>query len=208
MALKIDRELVLASSSPSRKMLLEQAGLTFEVVVSGVDETVPPDYTPAQTVETLARRKGEAVLPLRPEKPIIAADSVVSIDGLILGKPKDDEAAKDTLRRLSGRTHEIFTGVCLLANGKRDVFHRSTQVKFYPLAEEEIAEYVAMGESRGRAGAYGIEGIGVVLVESICGDYSNIVGLPVAETIRRLHRLLARGPENLNRPARVRYGWG
>lgn len=192
MALKIDRELVLASSSPSRKMLLEQAGLTFEVVVSGVDETVPPDYTPAQTVETLARRKGEAVLPLRPEKPIIAADSVVSIDGLILGKPKDDEAAKDTLRRLSGRTHEIFTGVCLLANGKRDVFHRSTQVKFYPLTEEEIAEYVAMGESRGRAGAYGIEGIGVVLVESICGDYSNIVGLPVAETIRRLHRLLAR----------------
>ena len=192
MALKIDRELVLASSSPSRKMLLEQAGLTFEVVVSGVDETVPPDYTPAQTVETLARRKGEAVLPLRPEKPIIAADSVVSIDGLILGKPKDDEAAKDTLRRLSGRTHEIFTGVCLLANGKRDVFHRSTQVKFYPLAEEEIAEYVAMGEARGRAGAYGIEGIGVVWVESICGDYSNIVGLPVAETIRRLHRLLAR----------------
>ena len=192
MALKIDRELVLASSSPSRKMLLEQAGLTFEVVVSGVDETVPPDYTPAQTVETLARRKGEAVLPLRPEKPIIAADSVVSIDGLILGKPKDDEAAKDTLRRLSGRTHEIFTGVCLLANGKRDVFHRSTQVKFYPLAEEEIAEYVAMGESRGHAGAYEIEGIGVVLVESICGDYSNIVGHPVAETIRRLHRLLAR----------------
>ena len=192
MALKIDRELVLASSSPSRKMLLEQEGLTFEVVVSGVDETVPPDYTPAQTVETLARRKGEAVLPLRPEKPIIAADSVVSIDGLILGKPKDDEAAKDTLRRLSGRTHEIFTGVCLLANGKRDVFHMSTQVKFYPLTEEEIAEYVAMGESRGRAGAYGIEGIGVVLVESICGDYSNIVGLPVAETIRRLHRLLAR----------------
>ena len=192
MALKIDRELVLASSSPSRKMLLEQAGLTFEVVVSGVDETVPPDYTPAQTVETLARRKGEAVLPLRPEKSIIAADSVVSIDGLILGKPKDDEAAKDTLRRLSGRTHEIFTGVCLLANGKRDVFHMSTQVKFYPLTEEEIAEYVAMGESQGRAGAYGIEGIGVVLVESICGDYSNIVGLPVAETIRRLHRLLAR----------------
>ena len=192
MALRIERKLILASASPSRRMLLEQAGLDFEVVVSGVDETVPPDYTPAQTVEALARRKGEAVQALRPEAPIIAADSVVSIDGLILGKPKDDEAAKDTLRRLSGRTHEIFTGVCLLANGKRDVFHMSTQVKFYPLTEEEIAEYVAMGESRGRAGAYGIEGIGVVLVESICGDYSNIVGLPVAETIRRLHRLLAR----------------
>lgn len=190
MALRIERKLILASASPSRRMLLEQAGLDFEVVVSGVDEIVPPDYTPAQTVEALARRKGEAVQALRPEAPIIAADSVVSIDGLILGKPKDDEAAKATLRRLSGRTHQLVTGVCLLAEGKRDVFHHVTQVTFYPLTEEEIAEYVALGESRGRAGAYGIEGIGVVLVQSIQGDYPNIVGLPVAETIRRLHKLL------------------
>lgn len=190
MALKIERKLILASASPSRKMLLEQAGLDFEVVVSGVDETVPPDYTPAQTVEALARRKGRAVQALRPEAPIIAADSVVSIDGLILGKPKDDEAAKATLRRLSGRTHELITGVCLLINGRMDLFHQVTQVTFYPLTEEEIAEYVALGESRGRAGAYGIEGIGVVLVQSIQGDYPNIVGLPVAETIRRLHKLL------------------
>ena len=190
MALKIERKLILASASPSRKMLLEQAGLDFEVVVSGVDETVPSDYTPAQTVEALARRKGQAVQALRPEAPIIAADSVVSIDGLILGKPKDDEAAKATLRRLSGRTHELITGVCLLINGRMDLFHQVTQVTFYPLTEEEIAEYVALGESRGRAGAYGIEGIGVVLVQSIQGDYPNIVGLPVAETIRRLHKLL------------------
>ena len=190
MALKIERKLILASASPSRKMLLEQAGLDFEVVVSGVDETVPPDYTPAQTVEALAQRKGQAVQAIRPEAPIIAADSVVSIDGLILGKPKDDEAAKATLRRLSGRTHELITGVCLLINGQMDLFHQVTQVTFYPLTEEEIAEYVALGESRGRAGAYGIEGIGVVLVQSIQGDYPNIVGLPVAETIRRLHKLL------------------
>lgn len=190
MALKIERKLILASASPSRKMLLEQAGLDFEVVVSGVDETVPPDYTPAQTVEALAQRKGQAVQALRPEAPIIAADSVVSIDGLILGKPKDDEAAKATLRRLSGRTHELITGVCLLIHGRMDLFHQVTQVTFYPLTEEEIAEYVALGESRGRAGAYGIEGIGVVLVQSIQGDYPNIVGLPVAETIRRLHKLL------------------
>ena len=190
MALKIDRELVLASSSPSRKMLLEQAGVSFEVVVSGVDETVPASLSPAQTVELLAERKGKAVLPLRPDKPIIAADSVVSIDGLILGKPKDDQEAKATLRRLYGRTHQIFTGVCLLANGREEVFHQSTKVTFYPLTEEEIADYVALGESQGRAGAYGIEGIGVVLVQSIEGDYSNIVGLPVAETLRRLRKLL------------------
>ena len=190
MALKIDRKLVLASSSPSRKMLLEQAGVSFEVVVSGVDETVPASLSPAQTVELLAERKGKAVLPLHPDKPIIAADSVVSIDGLILGKPKDDQEAKATLRRLSGRTHQIFTGVCLLANGREEVFHQSTKVTFYPLTEEEIADYVALGESQGRAGAYGIEGIGVVLVQSIEGDYSNIVGLPVAETLRRLRKLL------------------
>ena len=190
MVLTIDRKLVLASSSPSRKMLLERAGLKFDVVVSGVDETVPPEFTPAQTVECLAERKGKAVLPLCPESAVIAADSVVSVDGLILGKPKDDEAAKAALRRLSGRTHEIFTGVCLLADGKQEVFHQSTQVTFYPLTEEEISEYVAMGESRGRAGSYGIEGAGVVLIRSICGDYSNIVGLPVAETIRRMRALI------------------
>ncbi len=191
MALATDCPLILASASPSRKMLLEKAGVSFEVVVSGVNEEIPASYTPAQTVECLAERKGEAVLALRPDCAVISADSVVCIDGMILGKPKDDEDAKATLRRLSGRTHEIYTGVCLLAGGKKEVFHQVTQVTFYPLTEEEIAEYVQMGESRGRAGSYGIEGKGVVLVQSICGDYSNIVGLPVAETLRRLQKLTA-----------------
>lgn len=190
MVLTTEKELLLASASPSRKMLLERAGLTFEVLVSGVDETVPDDFTPAQTVECLAQRKGEAVFALRPDCAVIAADSVVVIDDMILGKPKDDDDAKATLRRLSGRTHEIYTGVCLLADGKKEVFHNVTQVRFYPLSDEEIAEYVAMGESRGRAGSYGIEGLGVTLVQSIVGDYSNIVGLPVAETLRRLKAML------------------
>lgn len=190
MVLTTEKKLLLASASPSREMLLERAGLAFKVLVSGVDETVPNDFTPAQTVECLAQRKGEAVFALRPDCAVIAADSVVVIDNMILGKPKDDDDAKATLRRLSGRTHEIYTGVCLLADEKREVFHNVTQVQFYPLSDEEIAEYVAMGESRGRAGSYGIEGLGVTLVQSIVGDYSNIVGLPVAETLRRLKAML------------------
>lgn len=189
--LLIGEKVVLASQSPSRKMLLEHAGVDFEVVVSGVDEDVPEGFTPAQTVEELSARKARAVAPLRPGMPIIAADSVVSIDNMILGKPESDEAACRMLRRLSGRTHEIYTGVCLLVKGREEVFHQVTQVKFYDLTDEEIAEYVAMGESRGRAGSYGIEGVGVVLVESIVGDYSNIVGLPVAETLRRLRSVNA-----------------
>ena len=191
MALRSDLKLVLASQSPSRKMLLENAGLTFEVFVSGVDEEVPADYTPAQTVETLAARKGEAVFREHPDCTVIAADSVAAIDGLILGKPADDAAARAMLRRLSGRTHQIYTGVCLLSGEKKEVFHQATQVTFYDLTDEEIAEYVARGESRGRAGSYGIEGLGVTLVRTITRDYSNIVGLPVAETIRRLIRLTA-----------------
>ena len=188
--LLIGERVVLASQSPSRKMLLEQAGIAFDVVVSGVDEDVPEGFTPAQTVEELSARKARAVAPLCPGRAVIAADSIVSIDGLVLGKPESDEAACQMLRRLSGRTHEIFTGVCLLAKGGQQVFHQVTQVKFYDLTDEEIAAYVAMGESRGRAGSYGIEGAGVILVESIQGDYSNIVGLPVAETLRRLREML------------------
>lgn len=194
MALLTDGTLVLASSSPSRKLLLERAGLKFDVVVSGVDESVPSSYTPGEVVECLARRKGEAVLPLRPNSAIIASDSVVSIEGSILGKPKDDEDAKKMLRRLSGKTHQVYTGVSLFVGGDTQVFHQATQVTFYELSDQEIAEYVDMGESRGRAGSYGIEGRGVILIRSISGDYSNIVGLPVAETLRRLRDMMGSLP--------------
>lgn len=189
MALRTDISIVLASSSASRKLLLERAEVPFRVVVSGVDETVPAEFSPAQTVECLARRKGEAVLPECSGCAVISADSMVSIDGRMIGKPVDDEDAKATLRLLSGRTHRIYTGVGLFYRDMVEIFHQITEVEFYPLTEEEIHDYVTAGESRNRAGSYGIEGKGVVLIRSITGDYSNIVGLPVAETLRRLKRL-------------------
>ena len=161
MALRIEETIILASQSPSRRMLLEQAGVDMEVLVSGADETVPQDFTPAQTVECLAERKARAIEPQSGGRPIIGADSVVSIDGVIIGKPENDEAARATLRRLSGRTHKLYTGVCLLARGQCQVFHQVTEVTFYSLTEGEIAEYVAMGESTGRAGARASRGWGL-----------------------------------------------
>ena len=193
MVLKIEKKLVLASASPSRKMLLEQAGLAFEVKVSGVDEAVPEDFTPRpdRRVPGPAEGPGRAA-PVRGRgghRRGFRGEPGRAHHRQAQGRPR---TAKATLRALSGHTHQLYTGVCLLADGKEEVFHQVTDVTFYPLTEEEIDAYVAAGESRGRAGSYGIEGIGVVLVRSISGDYANIVGLPVAETLRRLDALLHR----------------
>ncbi len=130
MAMK-SKPFILASASPSRKMLLERAGVEFEVVVSGAEETVPETYGPAETVECLAKRKAEAVAELHPDQVIVAADSMVSIDGIMLGKPKDDTEAKATLRRLSGRSHDLYTGVCILAPGYTEVFHQKDTGGFF-----------------------------------------------------------------------------
>ncbi len=190
MDMRSDRpKLVLASQSPSRKMLLEKTGIPFEVMVSGVDETVDEGLSAAETVEYLARKKGRAVAALRQDSAVIAADSVVSFGGLTLGKPKDDDDAFNMLKALSGRTHEVITGVCILWQACEEIFHMATEVTFYELTDTEIRNYVSRGESRGRAGSYGIEGIGAYLVKKIDGDYPNVVGLPVAETLRRLNRI-------------------
>lgn len=179
-------DIILASQSPSRKLLFDRAGIEVEVLVSGVDETVPADHSPKKVVEELSRRKAEAVSTLCENKAIIAADSVVLIDDKILGKPSDLAHAREMLAGLSGRTHQIYTGVSIVAGGKRETFSQVTDVTFYELSDEELDEYISSGESLGKAGSYGIEGKGVMLIKEICGDYSNIVGLPLAETMRRL----------------------
>lgn len=180
--------LILASGSPRRRQLLEQIGLTFAVRSSDVDESVSPGLTPAQVVESLSARKGEAVAAEAvPGDLVLSADTVVALDGAILGKPRDRAEAEAMLTALSGRTHQVYTGVTLLQDGRRLTEHEVTAVTFRPLSPEEIAAYVSTGEPMDKAGAYGIQGLGALLVERLEGDYFNVMGLPLC----RLGEMLA-----------------
>lgn len=180
--------LILASGSPRRRQLLEQIGLTFAVRSSDVDESVSPGLTPAQVVESLSARKGEAVAAeAAPGDLVLSADTVVALDGAILGKPRDRAEAEAMLTALSGRTHQVYTGVTLLQDGRRLTEHEVTAVTFRPLSPEEIAAYVSTGEPMDKAGAYGIQGLGALLVERLEGDYFNVMGLPLC----RLGQMLA-----------------
>ncbi|WP_295629535.1 nucleoside triphosphate pyrophosphatase [uncultured Intestinimonas sp.] len=180
--------LILASGSPRRRQLLEQIGLTFVVRSSDVDESVSPGLTPAQVVESLSARKGEAVAAeAAPGDLVLSADTVVALDGAILGKPRDRAEAEAMLTALSGRTHQVYTGVTLLQDGRRLTGHEVTAVTFRPLSPEEIAAYVSTGEPMDKAGAYGIQGLGALLVERLEGDYFNVMGLPLC----RLGEMLA-----------------
>ena len=182
--------LVLASSSENRRQILERAGVPFVVMTSDADETAE-GLSPDALVQEFARRKMEAVLPrCLPDDVIVTADTVASIDGEILGKPRDAAEASRFLHKLSGRTHVVYTGVCIEYHGKRTAFCQTTQVRFYPLTEREIADYVASGEPFGKAGAYGIQGPAALFVEGIIGDYNNIFGLPAAHVMREVERLL------------------
>ena len=180
--------LILASGSPRRRQLLEQIGLTFVVRSSDVDESVSPGLTPAQVVESLSARKGEAVAAEAvPGDLVLSADTVVALDGAILGKPRDRAEAEAMLTALSGRTHQVYTGVTLLQDGRRLTEHEVTAVTFRPLSPGEIAAYVSTGEPMDKAGAYGIQGLGALLVERLEGDYFNVMGLPLC----RLGEMLA-----------------
>ena len=182
--------IVLASSSVNRRQILERAGIAFDWMASDADETAS-GLLPDAFVLELARRKLEAVLPrCAAEDAVVAADTVASIDGEILGKPRDAAEASRFLHMLSGRTHVVYTGVCIACRGKRTAFCHTTDVTFYPLSEREIADYVASGEPFGKAGAYGIQGPAALFVEQICGDYNNIFGLPAARMMRALRALV------------------
>ena len=173
-------KILLASGSPRRRQLLEQIGLSFTVRSSDVDESVAPGLSPAEVVEALARRKGEAVAAsAAPEELVIAADTVVALDGAVLGKPAGEADAERMLTALAGRTHFVYTGLTVLRGEIVRTVSEETAVTFRPLTAEEIAAYVRTGEPMDKAGAYGIQGYGALLVEGIRGDYYNVMGLPV-----------------------------
>lgn len=188
-----DCDLILASGSPRRRELLTVAGISFEVIVSECDEECGQS-DPALLVTELSRRKALQVSSL-PEVaardiPVLAADTVVSVDGRVLGKPADDEDAFRMLRTLSGRSHEVYTGVCLLKGGRELLsFSECTQVEVFPLSDEEIRAYIRSGEPMDKAGSYGIQGSFMVHVKGIRGDYNNVVGFPVAAFYQECKRI-------------------
>lgn len=180
------QNLILASSSPRRKELLENLQLLFEVSSSDVDESFDPKTAPKDVVMELSFRKAKAVSERYPDSFIIGSDTVVVSGGKILGKPRDEDDAFKMLKSLSGKTHSVYTGVSILAPEKEIKFYTKTDVVFWELSDDEIHSYISTGEPFDKAGAYGIQGYGSVLVKEINGDYFSVVGLPVSRTVREL----------------------
>ena len=180
--------MILASQSPRRIELMREAGYNIRVIPADIDETPFDSEAPLTLVERLARAKAAAVAAehAEPNELTVAADTIVTFDGKILGKPANEDEARTMLRELSGRTHQVATGVCIVKAGDATAPHAAeslsfvdvTDVTFYELTEEQIERYVASGEPMDKAGAYGIQGRGCVLVEGIDGNYHNVVGLP------------------------------
>lgn len=187
------KSIVLASSSPRRKFLLEQIGLQFSVVDSGVDEKLDRSLKPREQAEELALQKAEAVAERCREQGrggviVVGADTVVEIEGEVLGKPKDEEEARWMLGKLSGKAHRVITGFSIIDTDLDKVRTGSveTVVHFRRLNMREIGEYVKRENVLDKAGAYGVQGVGAIFIERIEGDYFNVVGLPLCELVMEL----------------------
>ena len=192
------RRIIIASQSPRRRELMEQAGYEFTVVPSDVEEKIK-STKPWEVVVELSAQKAEDVYNKAMENEeqhivVIGADTVVAIDGEILGKPENEAVAKEMLKRLQGRMHQVYTGVTLMWNeGREDKkcsFCECTEVTFCCMTDEEIDNYVATGDSLDKAGAYGIQGSGAIYIERISGDYNNVVGLPISRVYQEMKKIV------------------
>lgn len=179
--------LILASNSPRRKELLSLITTDFIVRAADVDETLPDGISAEKAVVYLSELKAKAVF--NGVDTVLGADTIVVLDGEILGKPRDDEEAFSMLRALSGRKHSVYTGVTILSQNGEHSFYRETEVFFNELSDEEIWAYIKTGECRDKAGAYGIQGYGSRFVSKINGDYFNVVGLPVSAVYQAIKEL-------------------
>lgn len=179
-------EIVLASASPRRQELLRQVGVSFRVVPSQVDEQVSEPMQPGDLVEHLALSKARDVATREPGSLILGADTIVVVAGRVLGKPKDRSDAIGMLQALSGREHQVVTGVALVTADREVVSHEVTTVRFRPLDPGEIERYVDSGEPMDKAGAYGIQGRAAAMISAIEGDYFTVVGLPLCRTVSML----------------------
>ena len=171
-------ELILASQSPRRHEIMQLMGLPYSVEVCTEPENVPKGLSGAETVMRLAQQKAAFALKLHPDACVIGADTVVDLDGELLGKPHTPEEAIATLKRLQGRSHVVCTGLAVLKAGYEDVRAVSTKVRFRPMSDAEIKWYVSTGEPMDKAGSYGAQGFGSVFVDSIEGNFFNVIGLP------------------------------
>lgn len=179
--------IILASASPRRKELLSLICDNFKILPADIDENVGSNVNLYDIPEFLARKKAAKVYSQHPDDIVIGCDTGVFVDNQMIGKPKSEKAAFEILKMLSGKTHRVITGCAIFRDGEINSFSKVTEVEFYDLSDEEIREYIATGEPMDKAGAYGIQGKGGVLIKQIKGDYFNVVGLPVAELKRRLY---------------------
>ena len=178
--------LLLASTSPQRRAILEQLGIPFEVVAPDYVEHDPPDADPVALVRAHARGKARSVVDKAGDRPVLGVDTTVVCDGRVFAKAGGPDEAVAMLEAFGGATHEVVSGLCLLTPDWEELHTETTRVTFRPLAARDISAYVASGEWEGRAGAYAIQGRGATLVERVEGDYLNVVGLPAALLVRLL----------------------
>jgi septum formation protein len=178
--------LLLASTSPQRRAILEQLGIPFDVVAPVYEEHDPPGADAHELVQVHARGKARSVAREAGDRPVLGVDTAVTLDGDVFGKPEGEGDAERMLERLAGRTHVVVSGLCLLTPGWEHVEPEVTRVTFRPLTPRDLAAYLGTREWEGRAGAYAIQGVGASLVERVEGDYLNVVGLPAALLVRLL----------------------
>ena len=180
------KHIILASASPRRKEILELADLKFDVMPSDVQE-ITTKTAPNEVVMELASIKAKDIYKKSEKQSmIVGADTVVAYQGQILGKPTDEADAKRMLTMLSGQTHEVYTGVCIIEDGKTKTFYEETKVTFYEISDEQIDHYIKTGEPMDKAGSYGIQGKAAVFIKGIEGDYYNVVGFPIARFLQEI----------------------